>query len=990
MGFCAACLSALAEGSTVASPGESPITGSPIGGWRDVVTVSTRPAPGHAFGPYHIERLLGRGGMGDVYEAEHIEQGRRVALKVLNQRLAGRDDRARFLREGQLAASINHPHTVYIFGSEEIDGIPTISMELLPGGTLKDRVTEHGSLPPAAAVDAILQVIAGLDAMHGVGVLHRDVKPSNCFIDRDGTVKVGDFGLSISTLARDVSQLTMTGAFLGTPQFASPEQLKGDPLDVRADIYAVGATLYYLLTGRPPFDDSNVLALVTRMATEAPRSPRALAPSLPRGLAAIVLRCLARDRAQRPASYAVLQDALQPFSSTATTPATLALRFAAGVIDVIILSPLNFLGLAVNALYGFGASTPSTLPSLIAIPMIVAYYAIAEGLWGASVGKRLVGLRVVIAPGGQPPGVLRAVRRTLMFETPAFVTTAITLVVGEVRLLQLMMGSALWRSALSAPFWGMLVVLFSTARRRNGFAAVHDLWSGTRVVHRGVKEIRRPALESAPDLTSSATGSPRRLGPFDVIGALGQTDIGTLLLGFDPRLRRRVWLHQLPVDTPKVSAFTRDLNRPGRLRWLGEQRTSTESWDAYEALDGMPLVTVLDRPQPWRAVRAWLADLAREIGTALNDGSLGRLSLDRVWITRDGRAKLLDFRAPSAPNHSPATTAVPATSAQTFLSEVATSALSGLPRGTTEIGRRPRHALPVSASALLDALDHEQLENWSDVVDRTTALTKGADRVERGRRAATLLPCVIMPLTMAVFVAAMTSMMRYTLGERFAEIEELSMTLSELTMPSTGVFDRAAAEIYIAGRFGPTLSNPQLWTDPLTAGILGPHRQVIERIGAEHPRVSPEEMAAATAALGPFLERQASIRQIRQSLGVWTVGRFMFGVTFLMTALMGIATAWLFRGGLLLRAFGMEVVTNDGEPVSRGRALWRGLLAWGLVIIAPILFVPAFRPAGIPENVAIAVGVVMATLFVAGAAWAVVYPNRGLQDRIAGTYLVPR
>ncbi len=253
--------------------------------------------------------------MGDVYEAEHIEQGRRVALKVLNQHLSSREDRARFLREGQLAASINHPHTVYIFGSEEIDGIPTISMELLPGGTLKDRVKAHGPLPPAVAVDAILQVVDGLNAMHAVGVLHRDVKPSNCFIDSDGTVKVGDFGLSISTLARDVSQLTITGAFLGTPQYAAPEQLKGDPLDVRADIYGVGATLYYLLTGQPPFDDSHVLALVTRIASEEPRSPRAHVPSIPRGLAAIVLRCLAKDRTQRPASYAVLQDALQPFSS---------------------------------------------------------------------------------------------------------------------------------------------------------------------------------------------------------------------------------------------------------------------------------------------------------------------------------------------------------------------------------------------------------------------------------------------------------------------------------------------------------------------------------------------------------------------------------------------------------------------------------------------------------------------------------------------------
>ena len=181
-----------------------------------------------------------------------------MALKVLSHRLTEPRDRTRFLREGQLAASINHPNVVYIFGSEEIAGTPVIAMELLAGGTLNDRVREQGPLPPAEAVDAILQVIAGLDAAQAGGILHRDIKPANCFIDRDGTVKVGDFGLSISTMARDVTELTTTVTVRGTPQFAAPEQLKGDPLDVRTDIYGVGATLYYLLTGQPPFDDHDL------------------------------------------------------------------------------------------------------------------------------------------------------------------------------------------------------------------------------------------------------------------------------------------------------------------------------------------------------------------------------------------------------------------------------------------------------------------------------------------------------------------------------------------------------------------------------------------------------------------------------------------------------------------------------------------------------------------------------------------------------------
>jgi len=221
-------------------------------------------APGRTFGAYRMERLLGRGGMGEVYAAEHLEQGRRVAVKLLHQRFAGPQHRARFLREGQLAASISHLYTVYVFGSEEILGVPVIAMELLVGGTLKDRVDDLGPMAPVAAVDAILQVIAGLEAAHRVGILHRDVKPANCFVDDDGTVKVGDFGLSISTSARPGDGVTEPGTVRGTPQFAAPEQIRGEPLDVRADIYAVGATLYYLLTGRPPFEAPNLGAARAR------------------------------------------------------------------------------------------------------------------------------------------------------------------------------------------------------------------------------------------------------------------------------------------------------------------------------------------------------------------------------------------------------------------------------------------------------------------------------------------------------------------------------------------------------------------------------------------------------------------------------------------------------------------------------------------------------------------------------------------------------
>ena len=152
------------------------------------MTVADRgSSEGQSWGSYRIGRLLGRGGMGEVYEAEHLDSGRRVALKVLRSRLQTAEERARFLREGQLAASVSHPHTVYIFGSEEIAGMPVISMELLPGGTLKDRVVARRAAAAPKRWRRVLDIIGGLDAAQAAGILHRDIKPSNCFVDRDGT-----------------------------------------------------------------------------------------------------------------------------------------------------------------------------------------------------------------------------------------------------------------------------------------------------------------------------------------------------------------------------------------------------------------------------------------------------------------------------------------------------------------------------------------------------------------------------------------------------------------------------------------------------------------------------------------------------------------------------------------------------------------------------------------------------------------------------------
>jgi len=282
------------------------------------------------FGGYRLLGLLGRGGMGTVYEAEQIATGRRVGLKMLGQQLDSPDMRQRFLREGRLAAGVNHPNSLYIFGSEEVEGLPVITMEIAGAGTLKDKLKKRGPLPVTEAVDAVLDVISGLESAFAGGVLHRDIKPSNCFVCPDGSVKVGDFGLSVSTLARTDTFVTAHGKIMGTPAYSSPEQLRGDTLDLRSDIYSVGATLFTLLTNRAPFEGDNAVQVVANAVNKKPKPLTELRQDVPPSLERVVARCLAKEPDGRYADYTALRNALLPFSSKEPEPASMKVRLSVG------------------------------------------------------------------------------------------------------------------------------------------------------------------------------------------------------------------------------------------------------------------------------------------------------------------------------------------------------------------------------------------------------------------------------------------------------------------------------------------------------------------------------------------------------------------------------------------------------------------------------------------------------------------------------------
>ena len=247
-------------------------------------------------GRYRAQKRLGAGGMAEVWCAEDEVLGRRVALKLLGGHLAEDPEfRERFRREAQAAAGLTHPNIVGIFDRSEWNGTPYIAMELVDGRTLKELVTERGPLPPEIAVSLTEQILRALGHAHKRGIVHRDVKPQNVILDGEGQAKVADFGIARA----GHSEMTQTGAMVGTVQYLSPEQAQGLPVDRRSDLYSAGIVLYELLTGRVPFDGEAPVSIALKHVSERPVPPGQLRPGIPPALEAVVMRALEKDPARR-------------------------------------------------------------------------------------------------------------------------------------------------------------------------------------------------------------------------------------------------------------------------------------------------------------------------------------------------------------------------------------------------------------------------------------------------------------------------------------------------------------------------------------------------------------------------------------------------------------------------------------------------------------------------------------------------------------------
>jgi tRNA A-37 threonylcarbamoyl transferase component Bud32/CheY-like chemotaxis protein len=297
------------------------------------------PRIGKVIAGYRIEERIGRGGMGVVYRAEHLNLRRRAAIKIIAPDLSESEGfRERFTREARIAAALQHPNIVTVYDAGEVDGLLYLAMQYIEGFDLAAMLRKEGRLRPYRAVDVCRQVAAALDAAHALGLIHRDVKPANVLIE-GRTAFLTDFGLT-KRLDGTHTELTRAGDVVGTIHYVAPEQIEGNPVTARSDVYSLGCLLYHCLTGKVPFERDTDVAVIYAHLSEEPPKLTAVRPELASGLDAVIAKALDKSPDRRFKSCADLinaaravVDAAGPLSETSPPRSAREHESALGVAD---------------------------------------------------------------------------------------------------------------------------------------------------------------------------------------------------------------------------------------------------------------------------------------------------------------------------------------------------------------------------------------------------------------------------------------------------------------------------------------------------------------------------------------------------------------------------------------------------------------------------------------------------------------------------------
>ena len=560
----------------------------------------------------------------------------------------------------------------------------------------------------------------------------------------------------------------------------------------------------------------------------------------------------------------------------------------------------------------------------------------------------------------------------------------------------------------------MLLILFSTARRRNGYAGLHDLLSRTRVVERRPRASRRPSASEPAEAPRQVVA---RLGPFSVVSGAIQGMPDGWRPGFDERLRRPVWIRELPLGTPSIPVTRRAINRATRLRWLAGRRNEHEAWDAFEAVQGVPLDAAVSRRRLWEDVRGWLLDVARECAAQAQEDQPPRRR-DRIWVLDTGGAKLIDD--PAVDETDAALNAnLPAAE---FLLDIARTVRNPAAQGWP---------WPVRAHLFLEQLTVPPDMHAPSIVDTLEQLNRHQPAVTVGWRALALSVPLLLPLFWGVTFLIGTfvgSAMIKQEAQLPADVRIAAGLLRVLDDDARGVRrlaprDREAVELALATRYRAGLTDARLFTEINLSRLTSRHRTLANELLRRPPVNGARPDTPASAAIDRIVKRETAPPHPLHASAVVLTSLIALTIALVLVAATALTNALMFRGGIM-RLLGLDLVTADGRLASRLRVFGRTLVAWAPVLLVGVLAMwaiaagevrlpPEMRRASDPNvelssmrdasrsavssvrrsalvDVMLWLTPLAVLVMTAGAIVAIVNPARGIQDRLARTWIVPR